>query len=190
MTRSDDFESVASPRGPVSKSSGLGTPRTRFATEYVFTTLSSALRAGISEREQQTARGGFTAPGRDECSRPKPVFGHGRVFAVLSNGFSDKLPRRNPKDSNTQENVPSKRVKSRRFKARGRNVPTATASAPLESRWCSDAAGERRRNAVRSTRWFAARSSYARKCSKAYASALPSSSAKAAALTGKSMKRR
>jgi len=40
---------------------------TRFATEYVFATLSSALRAGISEREQQAARGKFTAPGRDEA---------------------------------------------------------------------------------------------------------------------------
>jgi len=41
--------------------------RNRFATEYVFATLSSALRAGISEREQQAARGKFTAPGRDEA---------------------------------------------------------------------------------------------------------------------------
>src|SRR2546422_1644120 len=50
----------------VQKSSGFGTPRTRFATEYVFAALSSALRAGISEREQRAARGRFTAPGRDE----------------------------------------------------------------------------------------------------------------------------
>src|SRR5206468_13044354 len=50
----------------VQKSSGFGTPRTRFATEYVFAALASALRAGISEREQRAARGRFTAPGRDE----------------------------------------------------------------------------------------------------------------------------
>ena len=52
--------------GSVQESSGLETPRTRFATEYVFATLSSALRAGISEREQRAAQGRFTAPGRDE----------------------------------------------------------------------------------------------------------------------------
>jgi len=50
----------------VQQRSGLETPRTRFATEYVFATLSSALRAGISEREQRAAQGRFTAPGRDE----------------------------------------------------------------------------------------------------------------------------
>jgi hypothetical protein len=58
----------------VYETSGFGTPRTRFATQYVFATLSSALRAGISERDQQGCTGQVYRVAVTNLSRPKPVF--------------------------------------------------------------------------------------------------------------------
>src|SRR2546430_14413622 len=49
-----------------------------------------------------------------------PVFGHGRVFAAISNRFRAARLQEYRRDSNTQENGP--------------DAPTATASAPLEFR--------------------------------------------------------
>jgi hypothetical protein len=121
----------------VSEGSGLGTPRTRVATEYVFATLSRALRAGISEHEQQAARDRFTAPGRDESfvtetrvwsrSRFRPDFQLLPCQATRKNSTGLKhAGKRSFKNGRSPESP---------VQIGGCNVPTATDSDPLEFRF-------------------------------------------------------